>query len=163
MKTLALLAAALAAVIVLAGCGSSGGSGGGGGGTLSKSEYKAKLQALGHEAQQAQADVAKGLNAKTVAELHSRLLAFAATSQHLGDEVAALKPPKDAAAANAELAQGEHDSAKAIRDAAAAIQNSKTPQAALAYLQKSLSNAKGAHELNDALTKLKNLGYTTGS
>src|SRR6478672_11979619 len=142
MKTVALLAAALA-TIALAGCGGSSG-----GGTLSKRDYRKKLRALGHEAQQAQADVQKGLSAKTVAELHSRLLAFAATSQHLGDEVAALKPPTDAASANAELAQGEHDSAKAIRDAAAAIQNSKTPQAALAYLQKSLSNAKGAHELN---------------
>jgi hypothetical protein len=157
MKTVALLAAALA-TIALAGCGGSSG-----GGTLSKSDYRTKLRALGHEAQQAQADVQKGLSARTVAELHTRLLAFAATSQHLGDEVAALKPPKDAEAANAELANGEHDSARAIRTAAAAIQNLKTPQAVIAYLQKSLGNAKGAHELNDALTKLKNLGYTTGS
>jgi hypothetical protein len=154
MKTVALLAAALA-TIALAGCG-----GGGGGGSLSKSDYRAKLQAIGHEAQQAQTDVQKGLSAKTVPELHARLLAFAATSQHLGDEVAALKPPKDAEAANAELANGEHDSATAIRAAAAAIQNLKTPQAVIAYLQKSLSNAKGAHELDDALTKLKKMGYT---
>jgi hypothetical protein len=154
MKTVALLAAAFA-TIALAGCG-----GGGGGGRLSKSDYRAKLQAIGHEAQQAQADAQKGLSAKTVAELHATLLAFAATSQHLGDEVAALKPPKDAEAANAELVSGEHDSATAIRAAAAAIQNLKTPQAVIAYLQKSLSNAKGAHELDDALTKLKKMGYT---
>jgi hypothetical protein len=157
MKAVALLAATLA-TIALSGCGGSGG-----GGTLSKSDYRTKLRALGHEAQQAQANVQKGLSANTVAELHARLLAFAATAQHLGDEVAALKPPKDAEAANAELANGEHDSARAVRAAAAAIQNSKTPAAALAYLQKSLSNAKGAHELDEALTKLKNLGYTTGS
>jgi hypothetical protein len=156
MKTVALLAAAVA-TIALAGC---GGGGGGGGGSLSKSEYRAKLQAIGHEAQQAQADVQKGLSADTVAELHTRLLAFAATSQHLGDEVAALKPPKAAEAANAELANGEHDSATALRAAAAATQNLKTPQAVIAYLQKNLSNAKGAHELNDALTKLKKMGYT---
>ena len=157
MKAIALLAAALAA-IALAGCGGSSD-----GGRLSKSDYKAKLRALGHEAQQAQADVQKGLSAKTVAELHARLLAFAATSQHIGDEVAALKPPKDAEAANAELANGEHDSAKAVRDAAAAIKDAKTPAAAIAYLQKSLANAKGAHELDDGLTKLRKLGYTTGS
>jgi hypothetical protein len=156
MKTFAFPAAALI-TIALAGCGGSGG-----GGTLSKSDYKAKLNVLGHEAQQSQADVQKGLSAKAVAVLHAHLLAFAATAQHLGDEVAALKPPKDAEAANAELASGEHDSARAVRAAAAAIQNSKTPTAALALLQKSLGNAKGAHELDDALTKLKNLGYTTG-
>jgi hypothetical protein len=156
MKTVALLAAALA-TIALSGC---GGSGGGGGGSLSKSDYRTKLDALGREAQQAQADVQKGLSAKKVAELHARLLAFAATLQHLGDEVSALKPPKDAEAANAELANGEHDSAREIRAAVAAIQNLKTPQAVIAYLQKRLGNAKGAQELNDALTKLKQLGYT---
>ena len=155
MRPAVLLATVLAASIV-AGCG-------GGGGRLSKSAYRAKLTTLGHEANRAQTDVEKGLSAKTIGELHARLVAFADASQRLGDEVAALKAPKDADAANAELARGEHDTARATRAAAAAITKLKTPKRAIAYLQTSLGNAKGAHELDDALAKLKKLGYAKGS
>jgi hypothetical protein len=154
MKPAAFIAAALAA-IVLVGCGGSG--------RLSKSDYRAKLTTIGHEANQAQTEVEKGLSAKTIGELHARLVAFADASQRLGDEVAALKTPKDAEAANAELARGEHDTARATRAAAAAITSLKTPKRALAYLQTSLGNAKGAHELDDAIAKLKKLGYAKGS
>jgi hypothetical protein len=153
-----LLPAVLAASIALAGCG-----GGGGGGNLSRSEYRAKLAALSHEAAQAQATIQQGLTVKTVAGLHARLLAFAAASQRLGDEVAAIKAPENAQAANAELARGEHDSAKATRTAAAGIAKMKTTRQAIAYLQRSLGNAQGARELQDSLNKLKTLGYTSGS
>lgn len=150
----ALLTAALATAVV-AGCG-------GGSSRLSKSDYRTKLTAISHEAQQAQNDVAKGLGASSIDELHGRLIRFADASQRLGDEIANVKPPKDAEAANTELARGEHDTAHEVRTAAAAIQKLKTPQAAFRYLQK-LSNLKGGHELDDALRKLKRLGYTTGS
>jgi len=150
----ALLTAALAAVVV-AGCG-------GGSSRLSKADYRAKLTAISHEAQQAQNDVAKGLGASSVDELHGRLIRFADASQRLGDEIANLKPPKDAEAANTELARGEHDTAHEVKGAAAAIQKLKTPQAAFRYLQK-LGGLKGGHELDAALRKLKKLGYTSGS
>jgi hypothetical protein len=39
----------------------------------------------------------------------------------------------------------------------------KSPQAAVASLQSSLGNAKGAHELDDALSKVRQLGYTNKS
>lgn len=152
-----LLPAVLAASILLAGCG------GGGGGTLSRSEYKAKLAALSHEAARAQASVQQGLRVKTVAELRTRLLTFAGASQRLGDEVAALKAPANAQAANVELARGEHDTARATRKAADAIAKLKTTQQAISYLQRSLGNAKGAGEVQDAINKLKQLGYTNGS
>jgi hypothetical protein len=155
MKPVVCLAAALAAAL-LAGCG-------GGSGRLSKSDYRAKLATLSREADRAQSDVEKGLRAKSVRELHARLIAFAAASRRLGDEAAKLKPPKDAEAANGELVRGEHDTAQATRAAAAAITKLRTPRAAIAYLQTSLGNAKGAHELDDALAKLKKLGYTKGS
>jgi len=39
----------------------------------------------------------------------------------------------------------------------------KTARGALGFLQSQLVNAKGGHELDGAITKLKKLGYTSGS
>ena len=153
MRPRLLLAAALG-VALLAGCGGSS--------KLSKSAYRAKLAAISQDAQRAQNDVAKALSASTVDELHGRLTRFADASDRLGDKIAGLKPPKDAEAANAELARGEHDTAKEVRSAATAIQKLKTPQAAINYLQK-LGDLKGGRELDEALKKLRQLGYATGS
>jgi hypothetical protein len=139
--------------VLLAGCG--------GDSNLSKSAYRAKLSAISHEADKAQNDVAQALGASSVDELHSRLVKFADASEGLGDEIAKLKAPKDAVDANAELARGEHDTAKEVRSAAAAIQKLKTPRAAITYLQQ-LGNLKGGRELTEALRKLRRLGYTTG-
>jgi hypothetical protein len=144
--------------VLVAGCG-----GGGGGGRLSASAYRSRLAAISQEGDTAQSQVEQGLHAKTVAALRVRLGAFATASQKLGDEVAALKPPKNAASANAELAQGEHDTASATRSVLPKLASLKSVKAALAYLQKSQGNAKGGHELDDSLTKLKQLGYTKGS
>jgi hypothetical protein len=151
----AVFAGAVAALAFVAGCGGSG--------RLSKSDYRAKLAAISKEADRAQSDVEQGLHAKTVSELRQRLVAFAAASRRLSGEVAELKAPKNAEAANAELATGEQDTARATQAAAAAVAKMKTPAAAIGYLEHSLANAKGAHELDDALAKLKKLGYTSGS
>jgi predicted nucleic acid-binding Zn-ribbon protein len=149
----------LGAAFLLAGCGGSGGSSS----QLSADAYRAQLVKIKQQSNQAQAQVAKGLSAKTIADLRSKLDAFASESQRISDEVASLDAPKNAEAANAELAQGEHDTATATHAASAAIAKMKTPHAALAYLQSQLGNAKGGHELDDAITKLKKLGYTSGS
>ena len=145
----------VAVVLLLAACGGSS--------RLSAGAHRAQLAKVKQQSNSAQAQVAQGLQAKTVAELRQRLDTFAAASQRIGDEVAKLKAPKNAEAANAELAQGERDTAQATRAASAAIAKLKTPKAGLAYLQKSLGNAKGAHELGDAVTKLTTLGYTSRS
>ncbi|HEY3463365.1 MAG TPA: hypothetical protein VGK62_07975 [Gaiellaceae bacterium] len=145
----------VAVVLLVAACG--------GGSRLSADAYRAQLTKIQQQSNDAQGEVAKGLQAKTVAELRRRLDAFAASSRHIGDEVAKLEAPKNAEAANAELAQGERDTAAATTAASAHVAKLKTPKAALAYLQKSLGNAKGAHELDDAVAKLKKLGYTSGS
>jgi len=157
MRRIALLAAAVLAVLaLLAACGGSGGR-------LSAAEYRAKLATISRQANRAQTEVEKGLHAKTVKDLQARLTTFANAEQQIASEVRALKPPKDAQEANSELAVGAEDTGKATQAAATKIGRFKTPKAAVAALQSSLGNAKGGHELDDALSKLKRLGYTKGS
>ncbi len=84
---------------LVAGCGGSK--------RLSASEYRARLATLGKEADKAQAAVEKGLTAKSVGELQTRLKAFATAEDRLGDEVSRLKPPNDAETANARLASSD--------------------------------------------------------
>ena len=126
MRGVALCIAACA-VLLLAACG--------GGSRLSQDAYRTKLAQVKQEAASAQASVAKGLQAKTLAELRGRLDAFAESTQRIGDEVANFKPPQNAEAANTELADGLHETARATRDA------SKQITGVLAPLQ---SNAKKA-------------------
>ena len=151
----AVAVAAAAGGVVVAGCGGSS--------RLSPDAYRVKLAAIGHEANQAQAQVEKGLQAKSLAELQARLTTFAGAEQKLGDEVAALKPPKNAEAANALLARGEHDTASATRAVLPQLAKLTSVKAALSVLNKSQGNAKGGHELDQALAELKKLGYATGS
>ncbi len=140
---------------LVAGCGGSG--------RLSPSAYRAKLATIGREANRAQGQVEKGLQAKSVAEIRRRLGTFANATQKLGDEVAALKPPKSAEAANALLARGEHDTASATRAVLSQLAKLTSVKAALSFLNKSEGNAKGGRELDQALAALKKMGYTTGS
>ncbi len=150
----------VAAVLLLAAC---GGGNGGGSTQLSPAAYRAQLAKVKAEAARAQARVGQGLQAKTVSELKQRVDAFAAATQRIGDEVADLKPPQNADAANTELAQGLHDIAAATRAASTKIATMKTTQAAIAYLEHARGPIKGSHEVGDALAKLKQLGYTSGS
>ena len=81
----------------------------------------------------------------------------------MGDQVAALKPPKNAEAANALLARGEHDTATATRTVLPQLAKLKSVKAALSLLNKTQGNANGGRELDQALAELKTLGYTKGS
>jgi type IV pilus biogenesis protein CpaD/CtpE len=151
-------------VLAVAACGSSGNASKTGTTTrLTATEYRTKLAQIAQEADVVQGSVEQGLKAKSVARLDAILSKFADSSQRLGVEVAALSPPQNAVAANSELARGESDTASATRAALAKLSGMKSMKAALAYLQSSQANAKGGHELDDALTKLKKLGYTKGS
>ena len=156
MRGLALCVAACA-VLLLAACGGSGES------RLSQSAYRAKLAQIKQEAASAQASVARGLQAKTLAELRGRLDAFAESTQRIGDEVAKLNPPENADAANTELADGLRETARATREASKQITGLHTPREAISYLEHSPLNKKGAKQVDEALTRLKQLGYTTGS
>jgi hypothetical protein len=134
----------------------------GGSSRLTPSAYRAKLASIGREANTAQAQVEKGLHAKSVAEIRTRLSTFANAAQKLGDEVAALKPPKNAEAANALLARSEHDTASATRAVLPQLAKLKSVKTALSFLNKSQGNAKGGRELDQALTELKKMGYAKG-
>ena len=147
--------ALLLLLALVAGCGGSS--------RLSPSAYRAKLATIGREANKAQAQVEKGLHATSVAEIRTRLSTFANAAQKLGDQVAALKPPKNAEAANALLARGEHDTASATRAVLPQLAKLKNVKAALSFLNKSQGNAKGGRELDQALAELKKMGYTKGS
>ena len=149
------LCIAACAVLLLAACG--------GGSRLSQSAYRTKLAQVKQEAASAQASVAQGLQAKTLAELRGRLDAFAESTQRISDEVAKLEPPQNAEAANTELADGLHETARATRDASKAVAGLHTPREAITYLEQSPLNKKGARQVDEALTRLKQLGYTSGS
>src|SRR5438874_13559192 len=87
----------------------------GGSGRLSASDYRAHLQTIARESDAAQHAVEKGFQATSVPQLVKVLSVFGAAEKRIGDEVAALKPPKDAEAANTELAQGQHDTASEVQ------------------------------------------------
>jgi hypothetical protein len=144
------------AVLLLAAC---GGSGGGATTQLSPAAYRAAIAKVRTEATKAQTDVGQGLQAKTPDELKQTVDAFAAATQRIGDEVAALKPPENAIAPNTEFAQGFHDIAAATRAASAKIAKLKTAQAGISYLRHSKGPAKGAREVGSALAQLQKLGY----
>jgi hypothetical protein len=87
---------------------------------------------------------------------------YGAAEARIGDEVSKLKSPKNAEAANAELARGEHDDAAEIQALLPKLAKFKTVQQAFAYLQK-LGHTRGGQEQDEAISKLKKMGYTKGS
>ena len=115
------------------------------------------------EAASAESNVAQGLHATSLAELRQRIDAFSAATQRIGDEVAKLKPPQNAEAANTELARGLHETAQATHAQSGKIAALHTAQEAIAYLETTAGNQKGAHDVNEGLAKLQKLGYTSGS
>jgi len=146
------------AVTAAAGCG-----GGGGGSRLSAGAYKAKIAAIGAEANKAQTAVESGMQAKTTAALVATLTTFAGSEEKISKEVDALDPPKNAQAANDELSRGTHDVSAAIQDLIPEIKDAATPAAALAIISKSSAGAKAGQEIDHAITELRKLGYTSGS
>jgi hypothetical protein len=143
------------AVLGLAACG-------GGSNRMSPAAYKARLAALEKQDNAAHAHVDNLPHAKSVADMRSGLSAFATGEQRIGNEVAALKPPKNAEAANAELAKGARDTAAEIKTLTSRMASAKTPQDALKIIAAMGSTTKGGRELDAALAQLKKLGYAHG-
>jgi hypothetical protein len=140
----------------LAGCGGSGGNG------VSKAEYQSELAKISTQAGAAHQAVEQGApQAATVAQLQTLLRQFASAEQRIGDEVANLKVPSDAKAANAELAKGQHDDAAEIRAVLPQLAKYKTVHQAFGLLER-LGSTKGGREGAAALAELKQLGYTGG-
>ena len=151
------LCIAALAVLLLAACGGASSS------RLSAAQYRAKMTKINAEAAGAVSNVARGLQAQSLAELRQRLDAFSAETQRIGDEVAKLEPPQNAEAANTELVQGMHETARATHTQSGKIAGLHTAQEAIAYLQTTAGNQKGAHDVNEAFAKLRKLGYLSGS
>ena len=147
-------------VLLVSACGSGGGgTSSGSSGRLSASAYRAHLKTIAKESDTAQHAVEKGFRASSVPQLVTVLTAFATAEKRIGDEVAALNPPTNAEAANAEAAKGQHDTATEIQALLPKIKKMPSAQAAIAYLSKKSTTTKGGHEIDQALAKLKQLGY----
>jgi hypothetical protein len=135
----------------------------GGTSRLSAGAYKAKLATVATQADKAQHEVERALQAKTVAAIHTRLGAFATADDRLGDQIAALKPPADAEEANTALAKAEHEMAATVRSLLPRVAQANSAKAALALLQSDKRAAAAGQALDNALSRLKKLGYTNGS
>jgi hypothetical protein len=130
----------------------------GGSSRLSASAYRAHLATVAKESDAAQGKVEKGFEAASVGQLVKVLTSFAAAERRIGDEVGVLKAPKDAEAANTELASGLHDTAAEVQTIVPKVEKRPTAKAAISFLQKT-AQTKGGRELDDALASLKRLGY----
>jgi hypothetical protein len=130
----------------------------GGSSRLSASDYRTHLETIAKESDAAQHAVEKGFQATSVPHLVKVLSVFGAAEKRIGDEVAALKPPKDAEVANAELASGQHDTASEVQAFLPKVKQMPSATAAIAYLSKT-PTTKGGREVDKALAELKKLGY----
>ena len=142
--------AALTLLLLVSACGGSG--------RLSASDYRAHLETIAKESDAAQHAVEKGFQSTSVPQLVTVLSLFGAAEKRIGDEVAALKPPKDAEAANTELAKGQHDTGSEVQALLPKIKKMPSAKAAIAYLSKT-PTTKGGREVDEALAMLKKLGY----
>ena len=130
----------------------------GGSSRLSANDYRAHLKTIANQSNAAQHAVEKGFQAASLPQLVKVLTVFGASEKRIGDEVAGLKAPKDAEAANTELANGQHDTASELQALLPTIKKMPSAKAAIAYLSKT-PTTKGGHEVDQALAKLKKLGY----
>jgi hypothetical protein len=140
------------AVLLAAGCGGSGSN------QLSASAYRAQLKTIAKESDSAQHAVEQGFQATSVPQLVKVLVGFSAAEKRIGNQVAALRPPTNAEAANTELATGQRDTASEVHAALPKLKEMQSTKAAVAYLSKA-STTKGGREIDQALAKLKQLGY----
>ena len=149
-KLFGLVAAAVMLLVLVSGCGGSS--------RLSASDYRAHLETIAKESDAAQHAVGKGFQATSVPQLVQVLDVFGAAEKRIGDEVAALKPPKDAESANTELAKGQHDTASEVQAVIPKIKKLPSAKAAIAVLSKT-PTTMGGREVDQALAMLKKLGY----
>ena len=128
---------------------------------MTPKQYKARLQAIAAESNKSQSVIGKGLGSKKMPVLIAALGQFAKLEDHLGNEVGALKPPKNAVAPNQQLAKGLHDIADAVRGVTVKLKGVKTVKQATAILNKDTSGTKAGAEVDAALTELSKLGYAS--
>jgi hypothetical protein len=144
------------AALALGACGDSGSK------RLSAGAYRGHLAAFEREDNAVHAPMDKLPRARSVAEIRAGLGAFAAGEQKIGDQVAALRPPADAARANAQLAKGFHDTATELKALLPRLAAAKTPKDAFKVMAALGPSTRGGRELDTALGRLKKLGYAHG-
>jgi len=155
-------AVALAALtLVLGACGSTSSrstSGTEASVALTKTEYLAMLKRANARVTKVEGAAEQGLSPGTTrGHVKALLLAWAHTETQLGRSFRSVRPPANAARANALLARGEMAFGAELADA-----GNHLPQKTAAigpYLQRTLGTAKGAGMIDRALAKLKAAGY----
>ncbi|HEU5476372.1 MAG TPA: hypothetical protein VFU64_00895 [Gaiellaceae bacterium] len=132
-----------------------------GSGRLSKADYRNQLGVILKSSSLAHHSLSlAGATAQTVPQLQTHLRRFAASEDRLGDEVSALKPPKDAEAANTLVAKGAHHDATEVRKLIPKLSKFSNVRQALHFLN-GVGHTKGGQELDKATRKLRKLGYIT--
>jgi len=129
----------------------------------SAAQYKSLLKTIAAEENLAQHAVQKAFHASSVTAIRQDLLSFATDQQHVTTELSAISPPADARAANTALAQAFSDNANATRRVAAELASAPNAKAALHIIATAKSAQRSGQEIDTALHKLQQLGYTHGS
>lgn len=129
---------------------------------MSAAAYKAALHQLAQEEAKAHHAVEQALQAQTVAQVRTALGAFAADQRRAAQETAALRPPADAVGPNAQLATAFRDNATALDALLAKVAVAQSVKMALDDVQNDRGVQRAGEELDQALTTLKKLGYSSG-
>jgi hypothetical protein len=157
----ALVAVALALALVVGGCDSTSSqstSRTGASAALTKAVYQAMLKRANARVTKVEGAAEQGLSpGATAAHVKALVLAWAHTEKQLGTSFGSVRPPANAARANALLARGEI--AFGAELAAAANYLPQKTAAIAPYLQRALGHAKGPSMIDRALAKLKAAGY----
>jgi hypothetical protein len=157
------LTAAAAAGAVFVGCGSGGASSTTTTTAMSGQQFTQFLHGLSKSEQQAQQAVGQGLHSQSVGAMQNVLTRFAADQASIADRLSSVTPPQDAESATSELEKGFADNASGIRQLMPRIANAGTTGAVLQLLNTAKGPQQAGHEIDDAIAKLKKLGYTKGS
>lgn len=158
------IAAALAvtSAAVVAGCGSSS-SGGNPPPRMSAAAYKQTLHQVSQAETTAQNRLAGVFHAKTVLKLRAGLTRFETDQASVAAQLGTLRPPANATAANAALAQAFADNANAIHTLLPKLDHAKSVKQALAIIQHDKAGQRTGQEIDTAIKRLQQLRYTSGS
>jgi hypothetical protein len=155
------VAVTLALALVVGGWGSTSSqstSGAGASAALTKAAYQSMLKRANARVTKVEGAAEHGLSpGATPAHVKALVLAWAHTETQLGRSFVSVRPPANAASANALLARGEITFGTEL--AAAANHLPQKTAAIGPYLQRTLGHAKGPRMIDRALAQLKVAGY----
>ncbi len=164
LLTAGLLAASLA---VVAGCSSSGSAGPATSPSINPSPvssfiYSKVLTTIVDLENKAQHDVTLAFKAKTVARMRAQLTAFANVQAQAAAVLGGGTPPAKAQSANAALKKAFSDNVTVIRTLVTRLASAKTVTQAVQLIRADSDVVRVSQEINNALTELQSLGFTSG-